>query len=119
MRLVDVAQDLGISHAALYKRFPDRASLIDAVSERWLLGVDGSLDAVVKGCESIEERLQLWFRKFHALKRDKVINDPEAYKAFLLGLFAGLRKAEIELLEWRMLDFSANVIHLEQTEWLH
>lgn len=46
-------------------------------------------------------------------------SDPEAYKAFLLGLFAGLRKAEIDLLEWRMLDFSANVIRLEQTEWLH
>lgn len=45
--------------------------------------------------------------------------DPEAYKAFLLGLFVGLRKAEIDLLEWQMLDFSANVIRLQQTEWLH
>lgn len=43
----------------------------------------------------------------------------EAYKAFLLGLFAGLRKAEIDLLEWRMLDSTNNVIRLEQTEWLH
>jgi integrase len=45
--------------------------------------------------------------------------DLEAYKAFLLGLFAGLRKAEIDLLEWRMLDFTNNLIRLEQTEWLH
>ena len=45
--------------------------------------------------------------------------NPEAYKAFLLGLFAGLRKAEIDLLEWRMLDYTENLIRLEQTEWLH
>jgi integrase len=54
-----------------------------------------------------------------AAKRDLKTNDPEAYKAFLLGLFAGLRKAEIDSLEWRMIDFSANLIRLEQTEWLH
>jgi integrase len=45
--------------------------------------------------------------------------DPEAYKAFLLGLFAGLRKGEIDLLEWRMLDFTASLIRLEESEWLH
>lgn len=46
-------------------------------------------------------------------------DDIEVYKVFLLGLFAGLRKAEIDLLEWRMIDFATNVIRLEQTEWLH
>jgi integrase len=45
--------------------------------------------------------------------------DPEAYKAFLLGLFAGMRKGEIDLAEWRMVDFAHTVIRLEPTEWLH
>jgi integrase len=45
--------------------------------------------------------------------------DPESYKAFLLALFAGMRKAEIDSAEWGMLDFDAKVIHLEETEWLH
>lgn len=45
--------------------------------------------------------------------------DPETYKAFLLGLFVGLRKAEIDLLEWRMVDVASHSIRLEQTEWLH
>ncbi|GDY22974.1 hypothetical protein LBMAG56_43210 [Verrucomicrobiota bacterium] len=44
---------------------------------------------------------------------------PEAYKAFVLGLFAGMRKAEIDLLEWRMIDFPQNLIRVEETEWLH
>jgi integrase len=45
--------------------------------------------------------------------------EPEVYKAFLLGLFAGMRRAEIDLAEWRMVDLQDNVIRLEETEWLH
>lgn len=45
--------------------------------------------------------------------------EPEVYKAFLLGLFAGMRKGEIDLAEWRMVDWQNHVIHLEETEWLH
>lgn len=52
-------------------------------------------------------------------KKDLKSADPEAYKVFLLGLFAGMRKAEIDSVEWQMLDFNANVIQLEETEWLH
>jgi integrase len=46
-------------------------------------------------------------------------NEPEVYKGFLLGLFAGMRRAEIDLAEWRMVDWQNNVIRLEETEWLH
>lgn len=45
--------------------------------------------------------------------------EPEVYKAFLLGLFAGMRKGEIDLAEWRMVDWQNHVIRLEETEWLH
>jgi integrase len=44
--------------------------------------------------------------------------EPEVYKTFLLGLFAGMRRAEIDLAEWRMVDWRTCVIRLEQTEWL-
>ena len=46
-------------------------------------------------------------------------SDPQAYLAFLLGLFVGLRKGEIDLLEWRMIDWINGLIRLEETEWLH
>ncbi|MBI4658300.1 MAG: tyrosine-type recombinase/integrase [Verrucomicrobia bacterium] len=45
--------------------------------------------------------------------------ETEVYKAFLLGLFAGMRKGEIDLAEWRMVDWQNNLIRLEETEWLH
>ena len=42
--------------------------------------------------------------------------DPEAFKALLLALGAGLRRGEIDRLLWRQLDFDAGVIHIETTE---
>lgn len=45
-------------------------------------------------------------------------NEPEAYKAFLLGLFAGMRRSEIDSVEWGMVDRTNNLIRLQETEWL-
>jgi integrase len=42
----------------------------------------------------------------------------ESYKMFLLGLFGGLRRAEIDGLEWRHIDDSAGVIRLVNTDVL-
>ncbi|MBI4325266.1 MAG: site-specific integrase [Chloroflexi bacterium] len=42
--------------------------------------------------------------------------DPEAYKALLLALGAGLRKAEIDCLQWQQVDTAANVIRVATTE---
>ena len=53
-----------------------------------------------------------------AAKNELKPNEPEVYKAFLLGLFAGMRRAEIDLAEWRMLDLENGVIKLEETDWL-
>jgi len=54
-----------------------------------------------------------------AARTELKADDPEVYKAFLLGLFAGMRRAEIDLAEWRMVDWQEGVIKLEETEWLH
>jgi integrase len=54
-----------------------------------------------------------------AARNELKAKEPEVYKAFLLGLFAGMRRGEIDLAEWRMVDWQNNVIRLEETEWLH
>jgi integrase len=41
---------------------------------------------------------------------------PESYKALLLALFCGLRRAEIDLLEWTALDWANGRIWVETTE---
>ena len=44
--------------------------------------------------------------------------DPQAFKAFLLALFGGLRRNEADKLRWRSIDFGAGVIRVEsQTDF--
>jgi hypothetical protein len=45
--------------------------------------------------------------------------DPERLKIFLLAVMAGLRRKEIDLLEWKSLRFAENVIRIEPTEFFH
>ena len=42
---------------------------------------------------------------------------PEQYKIFLLAIMAGLRRREIDLLEWSALDFERGLIRVQPTEF--
>lgn len=44
---------------------------------------------------------------------------PDAYKAFILALFGGLRRGEIDGLQWGMVDFQQGLLRLHETEYLH
>jgi AcrR family transcriptional regulator len=82
VRLIDIAKDLNLSHAALYAHFKDKTALLDAVSERWLLKIDESLEAVCRKEKDPVDKIVLWMLTLHRAKVAKVQNDPELYKAF-------------------------------------
>lgn len=48
-----------------------------------------------------------------AARDDLAQNDPEAFKAFSLCLFAGLRRNEADKLRWESIDFDAGFIRVE------
>ncbi|HEX7676041.1 MAG TPA: TetR/AcrR family transcriptional regulator [Bdellovibrio sp.] len=85
VRLVDIAKELGVSHAALYAHFKDKSALLDAVSERWLMQIDKDLEAVCKKSKDPCEKILQWVLTLHHAKVQKVSNDPELYKAFNLS----------------------------------
>jgi AcrR family transcriptional regulator len=82
VRLSEIAKQLGVSHAALYAHFADKAALLDAVSERWLSEIDARLETICKKPGPPAERLHAWMIALHRAKRDKVLHDPELYKSF-------------------------------------
>jgi hypothetical protein len=43
--------------------------------------------------------------------------DPECFKIFLLAVMVGLRRHEIDLLEWDSFHWDASVIRIEPTEY--
>ena len=52
-------------------------------------------------------------------KKELATANPEAFKALLLALGAGLRKAEIDCLQWQQIDAAANIIRVQTTANFH
>jgi AcrR family transcriptional regulator len=91
VRLTDVAKQLGVSHAALYTHFADKAALLDAVSECWLRQIDDNLAAIChKSNKDPADKILAWMLALHRAKLAKIQHDPELYKSF--DLSASLHK---------------------------
>ena len=79
---MDIAKEIGVSHAALYAHFKDKSALLDAVSERWLTKIDQDLETVSKRADDPCEKIHAWMLALHQSKLEKVKHDPELFKAY-------------------------------------
>jgi len=75
--VVDVARALGVSHGSVYRHFPSKASLRDAVTERWLARIAEPLEAVAGERGPAPERLTRWLDLLVASKRRWALEEPE------------------------------------------
>jgi AcrR family transcriptional regulator len=80
--VVDVARALGVSHGSVYRHFPSKAALRDAVVERWLARTSEPLTEVVVEDGPSLERLRRWLVLLMASKRAKVSDDPELFATY-------------------------------------
>ncbi|KAA2258591.1 TetR/AcrR family transcriptional regulator [Solihabitans fulvus] len=81
--VVDVARALGVSHGSVYRHFPSKAALRDAVTERWLVGVSDPLRAVAEADRPATERLRHWLDTLIAAKQTKAREDPELFATYI------------------------------------
>lgn len=65
--------------------------------------------------QSLKYRSDLIRTAHHSLSESQ----PELFKIFLLGTMAGLRRKEIDLLEWEAFRWEHGVIRIEATKWFH
>lgn len=80
--VVDVARALGVSHGSVYRFFPSKAALREAVTARWLHRISTPLAAIAEDDGSAPVRLRRWFEQLMKLKRKKVLDDPELFAAY-------------------------------------
>lgn len=62
--LDDIAKRAGVGPGTLYRHFPTRDDLIDAVMREWTLQVDADSDDVIASDLSAAETLDAWFGRF-------------------------------------------------------
>jgi AcrR family transcriptional regulator len=81
--VVDVARALDVSHGSVYRHFPSKASLRDAVAKRWLDRVNAPLEKIAEGSGPAPARLERWLRAMFAIKHKKLCDDPEMFATYL------------------------------------
>jgi AcrR family transcriptional regulator len=81
--VVDVARALDVSHGSVYRHFPSKASLREAVAKRWLDRVSAPLAKIAEGSGPAPARLDRWLRGLFAAKQKRVCDDPEMFTTYL------------------------------------
>jgi AcrR family transcriptional regulator len=80
--VLDVARALDVSHGSVYRHFPSKVALREAVTRRWLDRVSAPLEQVVAGPGSADDRLRAWVRLLAATKQGIAREDPELFATF-------------------------------------
>ena len=80
--VVDVARALDVSHGTIYRHYPSKQALRDAVTRRWLHRVVVPLDAIAGERGPAAARLRRWLDTLIAIKRRKVRDDPEMFATY-------------------------------------
>jgi AcrR family transcriptional regulator len=80
--VVDVARALDVSHGTIYRHYPSKQALRDAVTRRWLHRVAVPLQAIAEERGPAAARLRRWFDALIAFKRRKLLDDPELFATY-------------------------------------
>ncbi|MGB8400458.1 TetR family transcriptional regulator [Bradyrhizobium sp.] len=81
--VVDVARALDVSHGSVYRHFPSKASLRQAVAKRWLDRVNAPLQKIAEASGPAPARLERWLRTMFSIKHKKLSDDPEMFATYL------------------------------------
>ncbi|MGM7429696.1 TetR/AcrR family transcriptional regulator [Bacillus cereus group sp. BfR-BA-01381] len=77
--LVSIAKSLDVSHAALYSYFRSKATLRDAILERWLFKYSDQLEKIAGKDGETESILQEWFFRLFQLKKKELLENEELF----------------------------------------
>ncbi|MDT3496758.1 TetR family transcriptional regulator [Bacillus toyonensis] len=77
--LVSIAKSLDVSHAALYSYFRSKATLRDAILERWLFKYSDQLEQIAGKDGETESILQEWFFRLFQLKKKELLENEELF----------------------------------------
>jgi AcrR family transcriptional regulator len=81
--VVDIARELEVSHGSVYRHFPSKAALRDAVAERWLAGVSEPLAEITNEDAPAPERLRRWLDLLVESKQSRARDDPELFATYV------------------------------------
>jgi AcrR family transcriptional regulator len=82
MRVVAVAHEIGISHANVYRYFPSKEALADAVIGRWVKDIERQMLAAAGSPDPAPDKLERMLVLLAQGYRLKLQEDPALFKVF-------------------------------------
>jgi AcrR family transcriptional regulator len=80
--VADVARALGVSPGSIYRHFPTKMALREAVTRDWLNRVHAGLEEIVTSPTPAPERLRTWLTSLFEAKKKHARDDPELFDTF-------------------------------------
>lgn len=80
--VADVARDLGVSPGSIYRHFPTKAALREAVTRAWLDRTHAGQDEIATSDAPASERLRQWLTALFDAKKKHSREEPELFATF-------------------------------------
>lgn len=79
--VVAVAEEAGMTHANVYRYFPSRAALVDAVVDLWLKATERQLADIADGPDPAHDKLERLILALAKANRDLLSQEPHLFAA--------------------------------------
>jgi AcrR family transcriptional regulator len=81
--VVGVAEEAGMSHANVYRYFPSKRDLVDAVVATWLKGVEADLADIAGAPDPADDKLERMVLALARAQRERLEDDPHLIAAMI------------------------------------
>jgi AcrR family transcriptional regulator len=80
--VVGIAAEAGMSHANVYRYFPSKMSLLEALTEQWLRPLEVGLHEIADAPDPADDKLERILSSVYRTYRNKVETDPNHFVIF-------------------------------------
>ena len=87
--VVAIAREAAMSHGNVYRYFPSKEALVDAVTDQWLKPIETGLREIVDGPDPAFDKLERILSAVHRAYRNKLEADPKIFGLFVEASVAG------------------------------
>ncbi len=81
--IVAIAEEAGMSHANIYRYFPSKHALVDAVIEQWLRPFEKGMKDITDSPDPARDKLERLTSALFRAYRRKLEDDPELFDIFV------------------------------------
>jgi AcrR family transcriptional regulator len=80
--VVGVAEEAGMTHANVYRYFPSKAALVDAVVARWLKDLEAVLAAIADAPDPADDKLERLVQALARAQRELMASDRHLFDVY-------------------------------------